>query len=174
MSEFSESYHLRSERAEDAIELLQRAKRKGYVYQPTNGWVTFLAEEGNFGPEERIVAAAKQPLLHYVSAEDHGWSFALFDGGKAVSAYQCQWEDDIQADDSQYSREALLRVAPSAQLEDFEQHLHPDLDEVSDIEPSKVFAQAVGLEHFEWLSYDYMARDYAESPEDHTDVTEVT
>jgi len=35
MSEFSESYHLRSERAEDAVELLRRAERKGYVYQPT-------------------------------------------------------------------------------------------------------------------------------------------
>ena len=51
MSEFSESYHLRSERADDAIELLRRAKRKGYVYQPINGWITFLAEEGVFEPD---------------------------------------------------------------------------------------------------------------------------
>src|SRR6185436_7148269 len=115
MSEFSESYHLRSERAEDAIELLRRAKCKGYVYQPVNGWVTFLAEEGVFEPDERIVAAASHPLLHYVSAEDHGWSFALFDRGKAVSAYRCDWDDEIRVDDSRYSRAALQQIVPSAQ-----------------------------------------------------------
>ena len=75
MSEFSESYHLRSDRMEDAVELLQRAKLRGYVYQPVNGWVTFLAQDGVFEPDEKIVAAATKPLLHYVSAEDHGWSF---------------------------------------------------------------------------------------------------
>jgi hypothetical protein len=87
MSEFSESYHLRSERAEDAVELLRRAKRKGYVYQPVSGWVTFVAEKGVFEPDERIVAAATHPLLHYVSAEDHGWSFALYDSTRVVCAY---------------------------------------------------------------------------------------
>jgi len=114
MSEFSESYHLRSERADDAIELLRRAKRKGYVYEPVNGWVSFVAEDGVFEPDERIVAAATQPLLHFVSAEDHGWSFALFDGGKVVCGYRCEWENDITGDDSKYSRQALQRVVPSA------------------------------------------------------------
>ena len=107
MSEFSESYHLRSERAEDAIELLRRAGRKGYVYQPVNGWVTFLAEEGTFEPDERIVAAATRPLLHYVSAEDHGWSFALFDRTNEVCGYRCDWDDDIKVDASNYSRAVL-------------------------------------------------------------------
>src|SRR6476620_5469122 len=114
MSEFSESYHLRSERADDAVELLRRAKRKGYVFQPANGWVTFLVEEGNFEPDRQIVAAATHPLLHYVSAEDHGWSFALFDRTKIVSAYRCDWNHDIEAKDSQYSRAALQQFVPSA------------------------------------------------------------
>jgi hypothetical protein len=177
MSEFSESYHLRSERAEDAIELLKRAKRKGYVYQPVDGWVTFLAEEGVFEPDERIVAAAIQPLLHYVSAEDHGWSFNLFDRTKLISGYRCDWNDDIRVDDSNYSRTALLQVVPSAQgslLDEFESRLHPkDLDELFEAEPSKLLAQALGLEHYDWLAYDYIARDFHDSPENHTDVTEV-
>src|SRR5437899_2850763 len=115
MSEFSESYHLRSERAEDAIELLRRAKRKGYVYRPVNGWVTFLAEEGVFEPDERIVVAATHPLLHYVSAEDHGWSFTLYDLAKVICSYRCEWDDDIRYDDSSYSRAALQEVVPWAQ-----------------------------------------------------------
>ena len=102
MSEFSESYHLRSERPEDAVELLRRAKWRGYVYQPVNGWVTFLAEGGVFEPDKRIIAAAMHPLLHYVSAEDHGWSFTLYDHGKVVSRYRCDWENTISVDDSEY------------------------------------------------------------------------
>jgi len=177
MSEFSESYHLRTERAEDAIELLKRAKRKGYVYQPVNGWVTFLAEEGVFEPDERIVAVAGQPLLHYVSAEDHGWSFTLFDRTKIVSSYRCDWDDDIRVDDSKYSRAALEQFVPSVQaslLDEFEGRLHPkDFDELFEAEPSKLLAQALGLEHYDWLAYDYIARDFHDSPESQADITEV-
>jgi len=178
MSEFSESYHLQSERAEDAIELLRRARLKGYVFRPTNGWVTFLAEEGIFEPDAGIVDAAIQPLLHYVSAEDHGWSFTLFDRANVVCAYSCDWDDEITVDDSQYSRASLVRYIPAvkaALLDDLESRLNPeDIDELFEVEPSKLFAQAIGLEHYDWLSYDFMARDFDESPEDHTDVTEVS
>src|SRR5215212_8892857 len=175
MSEFSESYHLRSERADDAIGLLRRAKRAGYVYQPVNGWVSFVADEGVFEPDERIVAAATQPLLHFVSAEDHGWSFTLFDGGQVVSAYRCDWENDITADDSRYSREALQRLVPSAQpslLDELERRMHPtDFDELLELKPARLLAQALGLEHYDWLAYDYLA---SELPSDHPGVTEVT
>jgi len=175
MSEFSESYHLRSERADDAIELLRQAKRKGYVYQPVNGWVSFVAENGVFEPDDRIVAAASHPLLHFVSAEDHGWSFALFDRGKVVSAYRCDWENDITVDDSRYSREALQTLVPSAEaslLDELERRMHPtDFDELLQLKPSRLLAQALGLKHFDWLAYDYIASD---SPEDHPDVSEVT
>jgi len=175
MSEFSESYHLRSERAEDAIELLRRVKRRGYVYQPANGWVSFVAEDGDFEPDERIVAAASQPLLHFVSAEDHGWSFTLFERGKEVSSYGCEWENDVTADDSEYSREALQRLVPSADpelLDELERRFHPkEIDELLELNLPRLFAQALGLEHYEWFSYDYIASD---SPDDHPDVTEVT
>jgi hypothetical protein len=177
MSEFSESYHIRSERAEDAIELLRCAKRKGYVYQPVNGWVTFLAEESVFEPDKRIVTAATHLLLHYVSAGDHGWSFTLYDRTKVVSSYRCDWEDNIRVDDSRYSRAALQQFVSSAQsdlLDDFERWLHPkDFDELFEVEPSKLLAQALGLEHYDWVSYDYIVSDFHESPEDHADVTEV-
>ena len=175
MSEFSESYHLRSERAEDAVELLRLAKRKGYVYQPVNGWVSFVADDGEFEPDERIVSAASHPLLHFVSAEDHGWSFTLFDRVKVVSSYSCAWENDITADDSRYSREALQRLVPSADppsLDEFERRMHPkDFDELLKVRTSRMLAQALGLEHYDWLAYDYIASD---GPDDHPDVTEVT
>jgi hypothetical protein len=178
MSEFSESYHLRSERLEDAVELLRRAGLKGYVYQPANGWVTFLAEGGVFEPDQRIVAAAQHPLLHYVNAEDHGWSFSLFDKGHAVSRYSCEWDNEIRFNDSGYSRAALQQLVPSVQpalLDDFERWLRPgDFDQLLEAEPARLLAQGLGLEHYEWLSYDYVHRDRQDSSEDHSEVTEVT
>jgi hypothetical protein len=178
MSEFSESYHLRSERAEDAIELLRSAKRKGFVYEPANGWVTFVAEDANFEPDKRIVSAARQPLLHFVSAEDHGWSFSLFDGGKVVCEYSCEWEEDISADDSKYSRKALEQRVPSAHgpsLDDFERRMQPQsIDDLLEAAPSRVFAEAIGLERYEWLSYEYLSGDFGDDPDAHPDVTEVT
>lgn len=178
MSEFSESYHLRTERIEDAIDLLRQAELKGYVYQPVNGWVTFLADESSFQPDERIISAARQPLLHYVCAEDHGWSFELFDHAKVVCSFGCDWNNDIEIDDRNYSRAVLERYVPSAQpglLDNFDQHMRPkDFDELYESGPAKLFAQAMGLEHYDWLAYDYMANDYSESPEDYPEVTEVT
>jgi hypothetical protein len=175
MSEFSESYHLRSERADDAVELLRSLGHKGYVFQPVGGWVSFVVDEGTFEPDQRIVAAARQPLLHFVSAEDHGWSFALSDGGKVASAYRCDWEDDIVADDSRYSRAALQRLVPSADsasLDEFERRMHPtDFDELMEFKGSRLLAQAVGLTHYDWLAYDYIASDH---PDAHPGVTEVT
>lgn len=175
MSEFSENYHLRSDRPEDAVQLLQHARRKGYVFQPSGGWVSFVVEDGTFEPDQRIVAAASHPLLHFVSAEDHGWSFALFDGRKVVSRYNCAWENDVTTDDSEYSREALQRFIPSADpslLVEFERLMHPkEIDELFELNRPRLFAQAIGLEHYEWLSYDYLASD---SPDDHPDVIEVT
>ena len=180
MSEFSESYHLRSESSDDAIQLLHRAKRKGFVYQPVNGWVTFLAEKGVFEPDERIVAAATLPLLHYVSAEDHGWSFTLFNAAKVACAYRCDWDDTINVDDSNYSRAALEQLTPSldpALLDQLEARLHPqDFEELFEfeVEASKLFAQAVGLEHYDWLSYNYMKGSFSASPHEYRNVTEVT
>ncbi|MCX6954395.1 MAG: hypothetical protein NTV51_19765 [Verrucomicrobia bacterium] len=177
MSEFSESYHLRSLRRDDACDVLRAAGLAGYVYPAANGWVSFVAKDGAFEPDQRIVGAARLPLLHYVSAEDHGWSFSLFDRGRVVCAYHCDWNNDITFDDTRYSRAVLQKIvssAGSAALEAFEKLLRPnDFEELMETEASKVFAQAVGLEHYDWLNYDYIARDFHESPKDFRDVIEI-
>jgi hypothetical protein len=177
MSEFSESYHLRSDRLEDAVELLKRAGLKGFVYPPGNGWVTFLAEDASFEPDPRVVAAARSPLLHYVSAEDHGWSFCLFEQGQPASRYNCDWNDDVQFDDTGYSRPALERIVPSVQrarLDELEQHLRPeDFDDAIGSETAKILAEAVNLENYDWLSYDYLDRDLAKKPGSYPNVTKV-
>lgn len=178
MSEFSESYHLRSERAEDAVELLRRAGLKGYVFPPANGWVTFVAEGGIFEPDERVVAASTKPLLHFMSAEDHGWSFTLHDGARVASRYSCAWDDEIRVDDSLYSRADMLQLVPSVQpdlLDTFEASMLPDgFDDLLEAGPSRLLAQAMGLPRFEWLAFDYIDSDFQLAPNDHPDVTPVS
>ncbi|XFA72521.1 hypothetical protein RYO59_000747 [Thermosynechococcaceae cyanobacterium Okahandja] len=175
MSEFSESYHLRSERSEDAVELLRSVHRRGYVYPPSNGWVTFVVAGRTFEPDEELVSAATQPLLYYQFAEDHGWGFALFERGTPVSHYSCYWdEDDLEVEAAQYSRQALeqrIPVLDAALLDVVEGWLDPqDIDELLEAEPAKLFAQALGLEHYNWLSFDYVAQD----SEGGSDLIEVT
>lgn len=177
MSEFSESYHLRSPRREDACDLLRAAGLAGYVYPPTEGWVTFVAADGEFEPDPRIVEAARQPLLHYVCAEDHGWSFSLSDQGRVVCAYRCDWNDDVTFDDARYSRAALKKAVPNAEgeaLDAFEKLLRPtDFEEVMESETAKVFAEAVRLKYYDWLDYDHVARDFREEPDEFRDVVEI-
>jgi hypothetical protein len=43
-------------------------------------------------------------------------------------------------------------------------------DELLQVYLSRILAQALGLEHYEWLSYSYIASD---SPEEHPDVIAV-
>ena len=103
MSEFSESYHLRGSDINEAAALLRRAGLKGYVFPPSNGWISFVAEQNSFEPDPRVVVKNTGTLLHYVSAEDHGWSFALFEGADLACGYGCNWDEDVQVDDSRYS-----------------------------------------------------------------------
>lgn len=177
MSEFSESYHLFSSRSEDACELLRRSGLKGYIFPPVSGWTSFVAEGGEFEPDQKIVSAASLPLLHFVSAEDHGWSFALFENGQITSAYRCDWDDEVTFDDSRYSRPALEPFIPAGQKDafgEFEQKLRlTDIDQVIDDEPASLFAQALGLPRYGWFSYHYVAQDIQEFPDEHKEVIRI-
>jgi len=178
MSEFSESYHLRSDRGEDAVELLRVADVKGYVFPPSDGWVTFLAADGSFKPHPKIVAGSKKGLLHYVSAEDHGWGFSLFDNGKLASAYSCAWDPHFTVDASKYSRAELERIVPfsdSILLQEFEQEMRPaGYTDIVGSEVSKTFARAMGLEHYDWVAYHYIERDFRFARERRHDVIVVS
>lgn len=163
MSEFSESYHLRSDHAQEAVALLRRAGLKGFVFQPAKGWISFVAENGTFEPNPKIVSGNAGLLVHYASAEDHGWSFTIFEGRKSTCTYRCDWDDSVRADLSQYSRVALERLIAlqnATTIAAFEALLRPaSFDDVFANQADQKFAEAVGLEHFQWLAYDYVERD---------------
>jgi hypothetical protein len=178
MSEFSESYHMRGGNINEGVALLRRAGLKGYVFPSANGWISIVAEQNSFAPDPRILAQNEGSLLHYVSAEDHGWCFALFVGEQLVSAYDCAWDDEVRVDDSHFSKDNLIQILGTGGEDaaiKIERILHPqNIDEAIDSQPSRAFAEAMGLPRFEWFAYDYVARDFHESPDDYVGVIEVT
>ena len=177
MSEFSEHYHLRSECSEHAVGLLRQAHRNGYVFEPANGWVSFVADDCRFQPDERIIVLADHPILHYVFAEDFGWEFHLFAGATEVSRYGCSWDEDIVVDAEGYSRSELMRIVPStspALLDMFERRMQPaSMDELFQFEPFRLFAEAIGLQHYRRLEYGNLARDFHAEPGRHPGVIKV-
>ena len=174
MSEFSESYHLKSERLEDAVELLQRADLKGYVYPPANGWVTFLAE-GVYTSQQSVVAANQSLLLYYANAPDHGWNFAIFEADNCVGSYNRQWGDGVEWDESNNLLNVIQRVvAPHVAPETIEALLHSSsIERVVFDSPAYHFAELVSLTHYRWLSYSYAEQDIADGSERYAEVTAV-
>jgi hypothetical protein len=170
MSEFSESYHLRAESQEAAKQLLQKAGVSGYVFPPSNQWVTFVAEDGTFEPNSRIVGRNVGLLVHYVYAEDHGWSFAIFKGHDLVVAYKADWDDELHVDGHAFDEAKFRAVVKEVGGKDPSEWLAiintRDLETLLGNDPAKVFARTLGLDHFDWLNYDYASQDREDGDEE--------
>ncbi|WP_166242663.1 hypothetical protein [Paenibacillus turpanensis] len=157
MSEFSSSFHLRTERPQDAIDLLQNAGSTGFVFPETNGWVTFLADGPAFHMEDSIISYNPGILIHYTYMEDHGWSLQIYSKDDLVFDYKCDWTDELVIEKGEFDldllRELIIRQGNSA--EGLEAIF--ELDESSyhfEAPPAYVIAQKLGLGYYEWLSSD--------------------
>lgn len=70
--------------------------------------MTFVVKDSNFEPLPSIINNNLGILLHYVYAEDHGWSMRLFDKDKEVSQYFCDWDDEIRIKESNFHLQPFL------------------------------------------------------------------
>ncbi len=158
MSEFSESFHLRSESQADGEGLLRRAGLTGAVFSAVRGWVTIVPESDLYEAVEAMVAANEGVLLHYLHAEDHGWQFAVYEGSSGICRYECGWDPEFAFDDSELNQAVLVGLLTDKSLEDeLESVLHPaGLDAIIMDTPAYKFANLIGLEHYEWLSGGYL------------------
>jgi hypothetical protein len=162
MSEYSESYHLKSNKIESGIELLLRAGLQGFVLPAANGWVTVLPKGDEFIPNESLIANNIGTLLSYLYGEDHAWWFTIYMNSESVASYACSWEGSIEVH-KELDIAALENViGPVLSLlgtERVRQILEPqDIEELFDINPPYAFAEAVGLTNYQWLSYGYLIR----------------
>jgi hypothetical protein len=168
MSEFSESYHLRTTRPGDAVALLRRAGLTGFVFPSRNGWVTFFAPDGEFQPDERITAANQGTLLHFDACEDHGWSFSIFEAAKPVCRFKCDWTRKVRTEDGAYVAAALAPLIAqhgTTSLSAVEAVFRPSsFEQAIQLRPAETFVRAVGLGQEAWLSFDDVAEDYDSYP----------
>lgn len=92
MSEFSDSYHLRTRDPARVIQLLRAAKRYGAVLPTSTGFVPFLvegaADVGGVAPE--VLAHNAGVLVHYAYAEDHGLVIRAFENAACVATIDIQ------------------------------------------------------------------------------------
>ncbi|RAP76143.1 hypothetical protein [Paenibacillus montanisoli] len=171
MSEFSESYHLVGKDRREGIALLTRAGLSGYVYPAINDWITLLPSGPIYTQNEELIANNHGMLLYYAYAEDHGWSFSLYEGDKLICRYDCSWDEEIVHDVSELHAERLLAFInsrPGRQQDVTDEQLMKalsitDFEELFEQVPAYQFAQWLGLTHYEWQSHDYIERDFEES-----------
>ncbi|WP_079908318.1 hypothetical protein [Paenibacillus sp. 32352] len=160
MSEFSESYHLKTADRDEVVRLLNQTGKKGYVFEETNGWVTFVFDGEPFQADEAIVSHNPGLLVHYIYAEDHGWELKIFKKAELVFDYQCDWTDEIEVKRNLYDIRVIkeLVMDQETSLEDLESiFINEHQDAIFDeIPPAHQFASLIGLVHVDWISFDSM------------------
>lgn len=168
MSEFSESYHIRTSDPAATTRRIREARFWGLVFPPTSGWLTFVpyADRKEAHPltgaeAHRLPSALKTLVLVYVYAEDHGWFFRLHQPGKPLVAYECWWDPELAIDRSQFDLRAveplLLRIEHRSELEKL---LNPStIDDIYDSNPARRFAELLGLPEYRWLSPAYVQEE---------------
>jgi len=164
MSECCDSYHLRSGDEKDGVELLKRAGLAGFVYPHADGWVTLVAEGSEMMPNEDLISANCKIMIQFVSDEDFGYFFSIYDGPKLLSHYECIWEDDIEVNDKFLDMEVVLSLAGDSEraAKILNEILYPKSFDDLITEPSvpKRAAAALELPNIDWVSYRYAFRDY--------------
>lgn len=151
MSEFSNSFHLRSNDVREGVELLRRAGVPGYVYPPERGWVPVVFPHGMGGSDERVVAANRGLSVHYDYAEDHGVQVDLYQGPKRVARLFASFESARSTFD--HAAFVAFGVMSESSAREIEHWLGDERD------PGLlVAAAALGLPRHHWFSFDYASR----------------
>ena len=159
MSEFSCSYHLKSENINDCINLVKRAKISGFIFPPKNGWVSFVVDEPDFKFSGKLIETNEGVLLNYINAEDHGWSFDIFDKNNRVCKFECNYNNG-----KEYSNEKYIEnwdfIFDNNQSKVLNKIFSINKKEPLKNDPNK-FAVSMGLHFYEWVSYEYICNDPA-------------
>jgi hypothetical protein len=152
VSEFSDSFHLRSDDPADAVALLRAARVAGHVFPAQNGWVSFVCERGTrIGSDElaaRVFAANTGLLVDYSYAEDHGCWVAVYVGSERVARLKVSFETSSRS----FDRDAFIRLglfAPPA-ADAIEQWMWGE-----GRAREYVVAEQLRLPRYQWLAWRY-------------------
>ena len=167
MSEFSCSYHLKSESIDDCKKLIKRADLAGFLFPPKNGWVSFVVDEPDFQFSKRLIDANEGILLNYINAEDHGWSFEIYNKNEKICRFECEYGEK-----EKYSYEKNTNDWIGL-FDDKQSDLLDRIFGEQKIISADDFAAGMGLHFYEWVSYDYLYHDTASYEEDGIKITAI-
>lgn len=155
MSEFSESFHLYTQKQESAVDLIKHSENKGYIFNEVNGWVTFVVPYRGRNVTASLLDWNPGLLVHYRYYEDHCWELIIYDKDDTVFEYKCDWTDDLRIEKNIYDLD-LIRELILSQGNSIE-----GLDSLFDLKgytldqpPAYRLAEKLGLTYYEWLSAD--------------------
>ena len=153
MSEFSESYHLRTNNKDDGIALLNKMGARGIVFEQTNGWITVLPEGELNSQIGNVSSSFSGVVLHYMYAEDHAWMMNLFSNGLPISRFLCMWDPEFNVQDDSLNVDAFADYLQSPDtMQEFEKLFAIDnLEDLFEVNPAYKFADLLGIEHYQWL-----------------------
>ncbi len=174
MSEFSESYHLRTKDAEDAVKLLKKSGLNGFIFKEENGWVSFVVDGSEFKPNKKVLSENEGIIVHYANAENYGFFISIFNKNKLVSHYELiLWDEEIYNDSPKIKDEELdidimyqliKQNIAEITIGELTSILYPDnLENIFDCNYAIRLANLIGLTNYSWTSYHYLANDFSKN-----------
>lgn len=171
MSEFSESYHLRTKDTEEAVNLIKKSGIKGFVFKEENGWVSFVVDGSEFKPNKKILSKNEGIIVHYANAENYGFFISIYHRSKLVSHYELIFWDEEIYNDSPNIKDEELDISIMYQLikqnineislEELTALLYPDnLENTYDNKFVIRLANLIGLTNYSWISYHYLSNAF--------------
>ena len=155
MSDFSAAYHLKTNNQEDVLDLLKRAELTGYMFQPVNGWTTFVTEIDEFSTDSKITNANTGILIFFNRTNDFlGWGFDIFENETLVGKYSIHADEDENLKiTNTTNNQTLTKIVDSSKIDSLNELLNPPSVEVAYEKGDYEFASIVGLENIEWISF---------------------
>jgi hypothetical protein len=168
MSEFSDSYHIRTDDPAGVKQRLRQARLAGVIFGPSGGWLTFVPYEELAVYRRSMVGDAftvqlsqvlSATVLHYNFSEDHGWSFAVARPGEKLNRFACWWDPEPTIEREHLD---LGQLASTANVEALAPLLQGfDATTAHSRRPAYEFAEQLRLPAYKWLS-PYLAQHHTD------------
>jgi hypothetical protein len=172
MSEFSESYHVYNMPQIKLSEVMSENSIPSYVFREQNNWTAFFPKTDPYMFNMQIPRIISNTLLYFVNAEDHGWSYTIYNNNEMVSGYNCEWSSgEIMINESDLNADNLKNLFPDKiNTEQLNTILHPEsFNDIFKNTPAYSFAQMLGLSNYQWLSFQYLSLDDSRNELDSSD-----
>ncbi len=157
MSDFFESYYLRSSNSQDAYNILMNTGLHGYIFSPSNGWTQFVAEGIPLTMNPAVAQVNPGILIHMIYAGDHGWEFMVFHQSKQIAKYSCRWDFGLRIEsegDINWLFEQLN--IQSTTLDEILFPAHQDGIALEQAQPEEALCKLIGLRSIDSISYRYI------------------